>query len=91
MNENIKTFVRFLKENGCYRKYMRNFNKLENIKYRIDAYGCKNINDFFNILDNRSYIDCAFIWNMNNEGIRYWDDVDQEWDDIVYGCNVIKI
>ena len=64
--KSVELFKKFLKDNGIYEKYCRNFDKTyQNNKGKI-----KNPLDFF---------DLAFNWRDSPEGSLYWAIMDDKW------------
>ena len=66
-----KIFIRFLKENNCYKQYCKNYNNTLDELYESNEYnGELNIsNEIFD----------AFSWVSTKEGFSFWDDVDDKW------------
>lgn len=80
-------FVRFLKRNGAYQKYLINVQQLHALIYRAQC--GKKINAVEYILDSLIYengeflISDAFKWSDTIEGGTYWKDLHTKW----YGIN----
>ena len=76
--ERKKLFIRFLKENNCYKQYVRNYDN----NFNLDSgfiYNCLNelYDDRLPNEDNE-FTD-AFSWGNTYEGFEYWDDMDDKW------------
>ena len=69
----LKFFLRFLKENHCFGKYLRAFNA-EYEDYRSNDFikrQCESCN--YGIIDN------SFIWSDTREGHDYWSNLNNEF------------
>lgn len=71
INDNYYKFIKFLRENGAYKKYIYNrFDPKINTLYR-------------DIIENKyGYINEAFDWadSLNKrEGYRFWQDLNHKW------------
>lgn len=65
----LSLFVNFLKSNGAYESFMRNY--LES-----DPPPCiERLKSF----DPRHYIVSSFYWNSTPEGKYYWNRLDDKW------------
>ena len=79
-------FVRFLKRNGAYQKYVQNLQKHNSLIFR--AQSRQKINAIDYILDSIVYengeflISSAFIWSDTIEGENYWRNIQTKWYDI---------
>lgn len=79
-------FVRFLKRNGAYQKYVINIQQLHGLSYRKRL--GKKINVVGYILHSLIYengeflISDAFKWADTIEGETYWKDLHTKWYDI---------
>ena len=83
---NKKKFFRFLKEEGAYAAFKRNFS-LDYLKEWFD-------NDYKQIVNGKSYYEAvkkidyiseAFHWMDMPEGFDYWNELNRKW-----GHNVLK-
>lgn len=81
MRNSVKIFIDFLKENKCYVKYKDNFF----IQNQITTFG-----EFIDKTKLKSFITNAFIWSKTEEGIWYWSDIRDLWDDFLYKNKIEK-
>lgn len=74
-------FIRFLKENNAYERYMFYFNSRNGIRHRnefcFDVSSC-SLKNFFK-LNNKCYIIYAFNFRDTFEGENYWYALDRMW------------
>ena len=71
-----KKFVRFLKENGVFRKFIKNYNnEIIGVKYRNDM---KSANNLHTVNYIHSFI-CTFNWVESKEGYNYWNFWNSYW------------
>jgi hypothetical protein len=79
-------FVRFLKRNSAYKKYVINIQQLHGLSYRRRL--GKKINVVEYILHSLIYengeflISDAFKWSDTIEGETYWRDINTKWYDM---------
>lgn len=66
----VELFKKFLRDNGIYEKYCRNFD----VKYN-NGTKIKNIKDF---------IYNAFLWGNTSDGYEYWLFMDERWQSFVF-------
>lgn len=75
----IITFIRFLKNNNCYRQFVKKFRSEDGIKYRNRYYNSPNSNDanlrqYLLKTDKYFFIFDAFPW------IEYfWSQIHRNW------------
>lgn len=84
---NKKKFFRFLKEEGAYAAFKRNFD-IEHIStWSTDLYNkIKNDGeDFYNVVNPEHYISGAFAWANTPEGNDFWGNLHFKWIGEVYG------
>lgn len=86
-HSNRKEFIRFLKEEGVYAAYKRNFNIEHICAWSTDLYNkIKNDGeDFFDVVCPEEYISGAFKWSHTPEGSVFWCDLHLIWNDKTYG------
>ena len=65
-------FKKFLRDNGIYEKYCRNFNKIYN-------------GNSTKIKTAEGYIIEPFLWRTSNEGHDFWLKINKKWLDHYYG------
>jgi len=89
----LKLFSRFLKEHGCYRSFIKNYNnKAIGVRYRKHLYlnfyinrdySEYTLNDYLKKMflnENEIYLfDCAFDSQYTKKGYNYWKDLSFEW------------
>ena len=75
MKNNLKRFIRYLKENGYYRKYARNFCTVDGEKFRE----CSKLDWDVNNLD--IYVTYPFDFSETKEGFNYWSECWVKWND----------
>lgn len=61
-------FVRFLMHNGALAKFYHNLSKEQDGKSVFK-------------LDPEHWIYRAFVWEETEEGVSYWEDLDDSWED----------
>jgi len=77
-----KKFVRFLKENGVFRKFIKNYNnEIIGVKYRNDIKNANNYWEMHPSNDFHSFI-CTFNWVESKEGYNYWNFWNSYWLDV---------
>lgn len=74
-----KKFIKFLKENNVYERFMYNF---EHREERFYKYQKINFKTYFNGTHERCLLFSAFDWDSTSEGLRFWDEIDTKW--VVY-------
>jgi len=74
-----KYFVKFLKDNDVYDKFIYNCNNNKSNKYYKKIYW-KSLETFCtNIKEKYLYINHAFNWGETNEDHDFWNKVDNKW------------
>lgn len=75
--KNIKNkFIDFLKENRAYKQFIQNIPNQDNKD--IDLFYLKNIKKGPSFL-----ISGAFEWNRTKEGILFWGNLSEKWENII--------
>ena len=82
-----KQFVRFLKENNCYKEFFHYFynSKLNSHFYDNND---RTIEQLITVIMNNNYnsyneVSLAFVWKDTIEGYAYWYAVFEKWDKIL--------
>lgn len=77
----LRIFLSFLKEIGCYEKYKENYFKefpvpliRGNKRLTFEEFFYENI---YRVIDK------SFHWSITDEGLGYWVKIDAEWKKIV--------
>ena len=85
-HSNKKKFFRFLKEEGSYVAFKRNFS-LDFIREWFDNDYKQIVNgkSYYETVNKLDYISEAFRWTDMPEGFDYWDKLNKKW-----GQNVLK-
>jgi hypothetical protein len=80
----IKLFIRFLKENKAYNKFMRNALSLNGFEYRKRYCEGRTLNEHINYElkynNGKNIIDCSFQWDKTDEGADFWYDIYLKWE-----------
>ena len=71
-------FVRFLKDQGAYTKFVKNFKKASSEATRRAWVATTNYCSWEQ-LPLEILLSFAFIWNETDEGDKYWRDLDAKW------------
>ena len=96
MDENLiyKKFKRFLKENGIYIAFIKNFKEQEKARFSwTKDYFSKFkkgaetsfeeisvLKQYCNSIENKTlFIQFAFYWDDTKEGYRFWQQKNYEW------------
>jgi len=85
-----KKFIRFLKENGVFAAFIREFYNVSQIKKRE-----KWVNDYFHLFRERptnslidycekikckeDFLQYAFLWDKSRQGDGFWRSLSMEW------------
>lgn len=67
-------FIRFLKNNDIFFRYMKNATSRNTISF----YWAFGINVFTKVTPIE-YVDAAFSWEHAKEGFDYWDEIHSKW------------
>lgn len=68
--EQVIKLIQFLKENGCFRQFMRN----------TKEFGNMNIKKYIMSTKHNRIFTSAFVWQYSPEGHNYWAALADEWD-----------
>lgn len=73
-------FVRFLKNEGIYRKYIKEYMSEKNY-YRELNYNNMGVYDFFMLMqyDLSNVISDSFPWKGTDDGFRFWYNIHKKW------------
>lgn len=80
-------FIRFLKKEKCFGRYINNFHSDNGKNMREYHYGRNDIsffitNDLF-IKNGFHLLNRAFKWDETEEGYSFWDDLNFKWHKIL--------
>ena len=84
--DEIKLFKRFIKENGVYGSYLKQYDP----NFAGIIYGflySANINKFLTCISNDNPICDAFSWRDSKEGLEFWRMVESKWEDCLMRIN----
>ena len=84
-HSNRKEFIRFLKEEGVYVAFKRNFSIDYLRKWFIDDY--RQIisgRNYYRVIKKLEYISKAFYWRDTPEGYEFWLDINKRWTSFMY-------
>lgn len=73
-----ETFIEFLKKHNAYENFINNL--LAEESWELD--------ELYETLPARKWLNCAFEWFDTSEGYNYWDALDSLWWDIVYDAMI---
>ena len=73
-----KLFLRFLKENGVFKRYFEILRKKPQGCFKDFYYG--DITYFFNHADPLDWTTECFTWTEQEEGGDFWENIHYEWD-----------
>ena len=73
--EIIEKFIKFLKKNRAYKKFINNLKNLNNDETT------KDIDKYLPITGPHIYIWAAFTWDKSPEGNNYWHNLTDKWDE----------
>ena len=86
-----KQFIRFLKENNCYKEFCINFYNFQNkTDYIINKLTIDELVFRFITFRSNSEIDDAFCWLNTNQGDDYWRTINNKWKELTNGIKQIK-
>ena len=87
MNKSIIYFIRFLKNEGLYRKFVKEYNSEKNY-YRGILYGNKSLGEFLKYMRNNhnfsNIISNSFAWRETKQGYCFWSTVSNKWESVYY-------
>jgi hypothetical protein len=75
MNQNWEIFISFLKQKNLLDQYYRA------IKTRYPDFTSQI--EFVQEQPVRNFIDVSFIWMDTDEGSFFWEDLNEEWNDLI--------
>lgn len=83
MTEIIRRFLRFLKEEGVYAQYKRNYNKRYPLE-ESDGPSAERmkLHQYFKSTEAKYYIRLAFIWDRTREGLHVWRPLTERWENL---------
>lgn len=86
-----KEFIRFLKEEGVYVAFKRNFS-LDYLREWFDNDYKQIVNgkSYYEAVGGANYISEAFYWKDTPEGFDYWSELNKKWGHNVFEENVFK-
>ena len=70
----MKLFIRFLKENGVFKKFTINFNE-----YWEKKGNPKKICEYLEDKPSSYFLTGAFNWKDSNEGHNFWEYLSDDW------------
>jgi len=73
-----KNFVKFLKDNNIYDKFIYYLQQDINMRKKI-SYPYIEINNFCDEVNVYQYIKTAFLWRSTPEGYDFWNYWDDRW------------
>lgn len=77
--ENIKRFNRFLKDNGAYRAFFKNFDELFGYDRKVE------FKDYLKKVPCSEAISMAFSWPFALYGkVDFWSKLDDNWQKALY-------
>lgn len=78
-----KVFLKFLKDNNIYNKFINNCKKDKEFKEKY----WHNLADFSKNLNRHNYMTRAFMWDKTKEGSNFWSRYNSDWNNyaIRYG------
>lgn len=80
ITNDFKDFLRFLKDNNCYREYFKSFNDVTNgKKFRVEKGLEKEFNSFFISTNSLDWILHGFDWKLTRNGFDFWQILDLKW------------
>ena len=79
-----RTFVRFLKENNIYKRYIKN---LENTEIAFYDLGKGKIYEHVGYNEELSDV---YDWEDSIEGFEFWSDIDEKWKNVISYINPLN-
>ena len=73
-------FLRFLKDNDCYKLYLKEFYSDNAIAMRKKNFLPINFKDYLNEIKVSFFISNAFAWNQTNNGFEFWLNLSDNWE-----------
>ena len=84
-HSNRKEFIRFLKEEGVYVAFKRNFSIDYVRKWFINEYEqIVSGKSYYEAVEKTNYISKAFYWRGTPEGYEFWLDISKRWTSLIY-------
>lgn len=84
-HSNKKEFIRFLKEEGVYVAFKRNFSIDYIRKWFIVEYEqIISGRNYYEVIKELDYISKAFYWRGTPEGYDFWLGINKRWVSLVY-------
>ncbi len=77
---NIK-FVKFLKVNGAYDKFIDNLNNYDN--HPMEYKDWNSIDSFCDDISPQRYFIVSFKWKGTPEGYNYWSNLYKKWQSLI--------
>ena len=81
MNLNSKQqFIRFLKDNNVFEKYIYNLEHREEIHPWYPKVSAKK---YFDTIDEKNLLYCAFAWSYTRQEMYFWLNLNEKWLDYI--------
>lgn len=88
-HSNRKEFIRFLKEEGVYAAFKRNFSIDYVRKWFIGEYEqIISGRSYYETIGKTEYISKAFYWRGTPEGYEFWLGISKRWTSLIYETGV---
>lgn len=75
----IQLFIRFLKERGIYKLFLKEFYSNNAFKTRAKCCLPLYVRDFLDDVWDERYISYAFTWDLTTHGEWYWNSISRLW------------
>jgi len=80
MKKDAALFLRFLKENGIYKLFLKEFYTKDAINVRLGYLLPKNIDEYLNNVWNERFVRYAFTWALTANGHSFWNGISSLWE-----------
>lgn len=78
-NKNKQKFLRFLKDNNCYKLFVKSFNEPTAQEIRIKNGLPKDWLDFFGVTYYKRFIADSYVWKTSSSGLDIWARLHYKW------------
>ena len=78
-NKYSQLFLRFLKDNDCYKLFIKSFNEPTAQENRIKNGFPKDWLDFFDVIYYKHFIADSFVWKKTSYDLNFWSRLNLKW------------
>lgn len=78
-NKYSQIFLRFLKDNDCYKLFVKSFNDPTAQEIRIKNDLPKDWWDFFDVIHYKRFIADSCVWKKSSSDLTFWSKLHHKW------------